>query len=410
MKLKFPAAALILAIAFLLSPGPGFAAGEGEGKGKSPPPDGKQRNEIYSIAVAPWTTDHQRNDHAQIFQLSDDRLLLAWSQYYVRKPSRIFRTPYSPAGNTDQVPCQIAGKVSTDGGRTWSGSLVLQENVGADNVKHPNLVRLADGGILMFFTRWDFTNQDRAVFFKKSTDECETWSPAKRLTPPGGAYILDAGRVFIHSSGRIILPCYWTSEIWTGNEKYEAFCYYSDDSGATWKQSRNRMPMPKRGAMEPTIVERKDGSLFVILRSDVGYLYQAESPDRGETWSEPTPTQLTSPQAEPCLRRIPKTGDLLLIWCNTLPFAMTVKGATTFHRPRNPLSCSVSTDDGKTWGAPRNIENREGYDSAYANVFFRGDEALITYYHTSSSMTGDSELMLKIYPVEWFYGKTPASR
>ena len=336
--------------------------------------------------------------------------MVVWSEYYVRQPSRIFRNAYGPGGNTDQVPCQLTGKISKDGGRTWSGRITLQENIGADNVKQPNLLRLPGGEILFFFTRWDFARQERSIHYKRSTDECETWSEVKQLTPPGGAYILDAGRVFMHSSGRIILPTYWGPEIWTDKERYEAFCYYSDDHGQTWQTSRNRMAMPKRGAMEPTMVERKDGSILVYLRSTVGYLFEAESRDRGVTWSEPKPTKLTSPQAESCLRRIPKTGDLLLIWCNTLPYAMTVDGATSYHRPRNPLSCAISRDDGKTWETPKNIENRQGYDSAYPNVLFQGDEALITYYHTSDSMTGDAELMLKIFPLDWFYQKTAVTR
>ncbi|MBI4625656.1 MAG: exo-alpha-sialidase [Verrucomicrobia bacterium] len=367
------------------------------------PGQGPGRNELFSLAVAPWTQEHQRHDHAQIFPLSHGRLLLAWCEYYVRGPARIFRTPYSPEGNTDQVPCQITGKVSKDGGRTWSGRITLQENIGADNVKQPNLVRCANGDIMMFFTRWDFKAQQRSIHYKRSSDECETWSEVKQLTPPGGAYVLDNGRIFIHSSGRIILPTFWTPEIWTKIENYEAFCFYSDDSGLTWQRSRNRMSMPQRGAMEPTVVERKDGSLLVYLRSGVGYLFEAESRDRGETWTEPRPTKITSPQAEPCLRRIPKTGDLLLMWCNAVPYAMTPGGAETYHRPRNPLSCAISRDDGKTWENVKNIENRKGHDSAYPNVHFNGDEALITYYHTSDSTTGDCELMLKIYPVDWFY-------
>ena len=366
---------------------------------------GPGRKEIFSLAVAPWSAENPRSDHAQIFPLSGGRLLLVWSEYYVRQPSRIFRNAYSPDGNSDQAPCQISAKVSRDGGRTWSARMTLQENIGADNVKQPNLVRLANGDVLFFFTSWDLKKQERSIHYRRSTDECETWSDVKQLTPPGGAYILDAGRVFVHSSGRIILPTYWSPEIWTDKERYEAFCYYSDDQGLTWQTSRNRMAIADRGAMEPGMVERKDGSLFVILRTTVGYLYDAESRDRGETWSTPKPTTLTSPQAEPCLRRIPTTGDLVLFWCNTLPYSKTVPGSTATGRPRNPLSCAISRDEGRTWENIKNIENREGYDSAYANVYFQGQEALVTYYHASTSASRDTELMLKIFPLDWFYQK-----
>jgi sialidase-1 len=364
---------------------------------------GISRNEAFASIVAPWSIENPRHDHAQIFPLRDGRLMLAWCEYYVSRPSGLSRTAYHGPGSGDEAPCRISARISSDGGRHWSGRMTLQDNLGANNVKQPNLIRCGNGDIILLFTSWNMSAQERSVHYKRSTDDGETWSAVRQLTPPGGAYILDAGRIFTHSSGRIILPVYWSPEIWTAQEKYEAFVYYSDDDGETWKKSANRIAMPKRGAMEPTVVERKDGSLFAMLRSTVGYLYQAESKDRGETWSEATTTALTSPQAEPCLRRIPSTGDLLLMWCNTLPYAMTLPGSTAYGRPRNPLASAISRDEGKTWSKPKEIENREGYDTAYPNVYFRGDEALITFYQASASGSRDTELLLRIYPVKWFY-------
>ena len=364
---------------------------------------GVPKDESFALTVAPWTVENPRHDHAQIFPLKDGRLMLAWCEYYVGRPSMLQRTAYDGTGSGDEAPCRISARISRDGGRTWSGRMTLQDNLGANNVKQPNLVRCANGDIVLLFTSWDMAAQQRSIHYKRSTDDGETWSKVKRLTPPGGAYIMDAGRIFTHSSGRIVLPAYWSPEIWSEREKYEAFVFYSDDDAKTWKSSANRIAMPKRGAMEPTMVERKDGSLFVILRSTVGYLYQAESKDRGETWGEAIATTLTSPQAEPCLRRIPTTGDLLLIWCNTLPYAMTIPGSTAYGRPRNPLACAISRDDGRTWSKPKDIENREGYDSAYPNVYFRQNEAIVTFYQASASGSRDTELKLRIYPIEWFY-------
>src|ERR1043166_746154 len=105
------------------------------GKSTAPEVASGSRHEIFSLVVAPWTIENPRSDHAQIFPLSEGRLMLVWSEYYVRQPSRIFRNPYSPDGNADQAPCQLTAKVSRDGGRSWSGRFTLQENIGADNVK-----------------------------------------------------------------------------------------------------------------------------------------------------------------------------------------------------------------------------------------------------------------------------------
>jgi sialidase-1 len=360
--------------------------------------------EVFSKTVCPWTAENPRHDHAQIFRLRNGNLMLVWSEYYVRRPSNIFRTPYSESGAGDQAPCRISARVSHDRGRTWSGRVTIQENIGPDNVKQPNLVRLADGEVLFFFTSWDFDAQQRRIQMRRSKDDCETWTEPRQITPEGGAYILDAGRVFLHSSGRVILPAYWTPEIWTEREHLTAFCFYSDDNGATWHKSRTVIDIPKRGAMEPAIVERKDGTLFTLLRTVLGKLWQAESPDRGETWQNVGPTVLDSPQAESSLKRIPATGDLLAVWNNTAPYALRdPKPSDSFHRPRNPLSSAISRDEGRTWENIKNIENRQGYDNGYPNVFFLDDEALVTYYWKSEAAAHVGNLHLKIFPIDWFY-------
>lgn len=71
--------------------------------------------------------------------------------------------------------------------------------------------------------------------------------------------------------------------------------------------------MPKRGAEEPSTVELKDGTLLCLLRSTVGILYRAYSRDGGENWTTPESTNLLSPATPPLVKRIPNTGDLLLI-------------------------------------------------------------------------------------------------
>ena len=85
---------------------------------------------------------------------------------------------------------------------------------------------------------------------------------------------------------------------------------------------------------------------------------------------------------------------------------MTVpKPSDNFGGPRNPLTCAVSRDEGRTWEHIQNIEDREGYDNAYPNVFFLDDEALVTYYWKSESSAHVRNLHLKIFPTQWFYGQ-----
>ncbi len=365
------------------------SAGLSEARERTP------RGEKLSLNVCPETKENPRHDHAQLFPLDEKRLLLVWSEYYVKSPTVILRD----AKTRDDAPCRISARVSSDGGRSWSGRICPQESVGGRSVKQANLVRLHSGDVLFFFTVW-FGRNDRQILVKRSRDNCETWNQPKQFSKPGGFYILDAGNIIRHSSGRIVLPAYWSPEYGRKMEHYRAFCYFSDDEGENWRESETRIDVPGRGAMEPAIAERKDGSLLAILRTSLGKLYQAESADRGTNWSASKPTSLGAPQSEPSLSRIPGTGDLLLLWNNPA----RVRG----HGPRNPLSSAVSKDGGRSWANIKAIDRRSGFDLAYPSVLFRGDEVLVTYYeHERSKGGGGHGLVLKIYDINWLY--TPAS-
>ena len=359
--------------------------------------------ELFSLTACPWSAENPRNDHQQIFPLKDGRLLLVWSEYYVNRPSLIFRSPYSEHGSRDDTPCRISARVSKDNGRTWSGRIILQENAWGRNVKHPNLARTPSGDVVFFFTSWEHDIHERRIMMRRSKDDCETWSEPKQMSPPGGFYPINADHISVHSSGRIILPAFWSPKIWAEGEHFRAFCFYSDDDGYTWQQSQNRIDLPKRGAEEPAIAEAADSSLVCMLRTTLGKIYQAFSKDRGETWSEAKATALPSPSSASALKRIPGTSDLLFLWNNATPYALSRPGSKSFHHPRNPLSSAISHDGGKTWDHIKNIEKREGYVSGYPSVTFVGDQALVTFYHASESSSGASDVRLKILEKDWFY-------
>ena len=135
-------------------------------------------------------------------------------------------------------------------------------------------------------------------------------------------------------------------------------------------------------------------------------LLRTLSRDRGETWSDAEATQLPSVQSEACMQRLPDGDELLLLWNHSTPYATSEGGHVTLH-PRNPLTAAISADEGETWGGFQDIENRVGWSSAYANVYFNnhseyGWEALVTFYHSSEATASVSSLELRIFAVDWF--------
>ena len=59
------------------------------------------------------------------------------------------------------------------------------------------------------------------------------------------------------------------------------------------------------------VVERKDGSLLMLIRTKYG-IGEATSDDDGKTWSEVTPSKLPHPASRFFIRRL-NSGNLLLI-------------------------------------------------------------------------------------------------
>ncbi len=353
---------------------------------------------VFESIVCPWTPANPRNDHQLIFPLDDRRLMLVWSEYYAAAPSHVFRSQFpdtGAGGSIDQAPCRISAKVSADCGRSWSDKFTLQENRWGLNVKHPNLIRRTDGGIIFTFTAWQTESGERNVFAKISMNDCESWGPIRQISEPGW-YCTNNDHALRLSTGRILLPAHGGPGFVYegGNSKLHSFVFYSDDEGESWRISDGRFTAPGRGAHEPTILELEDGRLLCLMRTTNACVYQAYSEDYGQRWSEPAPTDLEAPDSPPLMKYIPGTRDILLVW-NNVP--------SHSNWPRTPLTAAISRDGGESWGHIHDIDNRIDHDAAYAGITFLDDEVLITYYTRGTYWSRDSEIMLKIFRIEELY-------
>src|SRR5205085_11906505 len=124
--------------------------------------------------------------------------------------------------------------------------------------------------------------------------------------------------VIVLKSGRIVLPiCYLTKRTWAKRgEGFDAFTWmgtfssgilYSDD-GDTWKESaiEFKTPTPYLGAdgiMQPIALELKDGRVWLLLRTQMGRLFESFSRD-GSVWTKPQPTSILSSDSPASLTRM----------------------------------------------------------------------------------------------------------
>jgi sialidase-1 len=352
---------------------------------------------VHDTVVCSWTPQHPRHDHQLVFPLDDKRLMLVWSEYYDENAKS--DTVVGGAGIGDEVPCQISSMISTDRGRSWGDRKVMQPNVWKHNVKHPNLVRLSDKEILFSYVGWD-SAENRNVYMRRSMDNGETWGEQVQISEPGW-YCNNADHALRLSTGRVLLPAHGPyAENYIGGAPYRggdlhAFVFYSDDGFKTWKRSSDSMTAEGRGCHEPAIVELKDGRLYCLLRNTNQCQYSSISEDGGDHWSKPAPTTLASPESPALVKRIPTTGDLLVLWNNV---------ASKSNWPRIPLTAAISKDEGQTWTNYQDVDNRKDRDAAYPSVTFVGDEALVAYYSRSTEWKRDAEITLRIYRTEQFYG------
>jgi len=138
-----------------------------------------------------------------------------------------------------------------------------------------------------------------------------------------------------------------------------------------------------RVAMEASIAELDDGRLVMSLRTQLGSVFLSYSEDRGETWTLPQTSGLKAPESCTCLRRIPGTNSLLLIWNDSL-----YNPGHHHYGERSPLSLAISNDGGNTWQRAGNMEPPGDFE--YTNIgctFISTGEAIITYMAVSPAFT-----------------------
>lgn len=364
------------------------------------------------VTVAEGTESHPRHGGADMIGLRDGSLLMIRMIIY----SSSLR---NQAG--DDAPSDLVRQSSRDGGRTWTRpELVIERGPANTAAYSPHLVRLRDGSILFCYEMYHHFVQNEPMSISglscTSRDECRSFSAPRPIWSKSPAHGGSQNDMILMSTGRIVLPvCRMTSGTALQDDgkglapanTWEAGCFYSDDSGATWKECEKYVCLPMRGAMEPKIEELKDGRLLMVMRTQLGSVFKSVSADGGQSWSNAQTTGLKSPESCPGLRRIPQTGDLLIVWNNS-PYDPKFD----HYGVRSPFTVAVSSDEGRTWGRFKNIEADPAWEYTNPSILVTKDAKVMISYEASKYETlvppgrlGRSRMHLRlaIVDVDWLY-------
>ena len=340
---------------------------------------------LVKMVLCPGGPDNARNSEASCIELRDGRLLLVWWHFYTGE-------------GEDDSPGEVAARYSADRGRSWSDTVVLQPNVARQTTGSPSLLRLKDGRIAFFYGTKN-ADDDLPFFVRFSSDESATWSEPVLVTTEPGYWVMNNDRAVQLSWGRIIAPVAWANDCYRPAQPWQSTVFYSDDGGHTWRRSRTWLRLEcASGAQEPGVIELKDGRVMMFCRTTERHPFISFSEDGGETWSDLVAMEnVWAPCSPTCMKRIPSTGDLLMVWNNR------AGSPPELAQRRTPLTLAISRDEGRTWEHAKNLEDDPDADYAYTSITFLDDEVLFTYYEYFPGRAPWLSLKLTIAPISWLY-------
>jgi sialidase-1 len=246
---------------------------------------------------------------------------------------------------------------STDEGRTWSSSALFAEPAKFSVSNERALLRTREGVIISAWMNsaeraqppgWHWGEKVVAwtdfvlpTYSCRSTDDGKTWETPVKLSNPWCGCIHSMIQM---KSGRIVLVGQEIIPQW----RHATVMWASDDLGKTWQRGDvldyGIGVHDHAGSLEGSVIERRDGSLYLLLRTESGFLWEATSSD-GLKWTGLKQTKIASVTCCPQMARL-SDGRIALLW-NAPPRHDPNSGAS-----RVELSLAFSEDETATWSKP----------------------------------------------------------
>ena len=242
----------------------------------------------------------------------------------------------------------VVVSTSGDGGTTWQEVLAIDPD-GAGPLKaydpHPWID--PDGRLWVFFTLpYPLHKHAWAITAEDGDQESPAWSPPR---PVFEGVLLNKPTVL--TSGDWLFPTYARRPKNMG----VLLAHVSRDKGQTFALMGQLEASWDLFPSEPMVVERKDGSLWMLVRTSKA-IGESSSCDGGATWS---PLEIPAIQHTPSRFFIGRlqSGNLLLVKHLGIDDDPLSAGK---GKQRRDLTAFISRDDGKTWSGGLVLDERVG--------------------------------------------------
>jgi predicted neuraminidase len=252
----------------------------------------------------------------------------------VTESGRLWAVWYGGPTQGEDENNYIVAVTSVDGGKTWTDEKVYIDPDGPGPVRvFDSEVWVDPDGKLWLFWAQTIGHEGRisgvwAITAENPDVEDPEWSDPVRVAD--GVMMC---KPLVLSSGEWALPV----STWRKTDN-SAKVVVSTDRGQTWSvRGGCDVPEAVRSYDEHMLVERTDGSLWLLARTNYG-IGQSVSTDGGKTWPDLSPSAIPHPSSRFFIRRL-QSGSLLLV----------KHGSMTEKTTRQKLTAFVSDDDGKSW-------------------------------------------------------------
>lgn len=268
-----------------------------------------------------------------------------WAVWYAGGPKEAGEGP----GN------YVVVTTSGNDGQTWSGPRLVIDPPGDVRAYDPTLWHDPQGRLWLFWAQsshwWDGRAGVWAMTTENPCDAEPKWTAPRRLCDG-----IMMNKPTVTRSGAWLLPV----SIWAQKadrrtrpehrrempEEVGARVVVSHDQGKTFEYL-GKTRAPENIFDEHMIVERKDGSLWMLMRTKFG-IAESFSHDGGKSWTPGERSSIPHVNSRFFIRRLP-SGNLLLVRHNPPDL-----------KTRSHLMAFVSRDDGKSWTGGLMIDARPG--------------------------------------------------